>query len=326
MHSPLAALLWSAGGFALSISDLIRVATHLGWLDDEIRWMARCDTILELAGPEAEDVQLESESFRYSHDMLTAEETERWLEARDLTLDDFQLHCERLAVAAAAKDSGQPEPGEDAAAASARLGLDDEAWRIHLWLSGQMHRLARQCAWLLIAAREAGEPLPGSMPDNATWRHWGTLLKQQTNALLSGSRVARSLEIHRWPLTRLSVEVTEFPDDGMAREAELCLTEGSATMEEIAESAGAAREVQDCLIDELAQELQNEVVTLPVGGVRLVERPDRRPCLIRVLARIEPSLEDPSVRARIAQSLQEDLYGSIEQDVISWEHPLLRLT
>ncbi len=30
-----------------------------------------------------------AEAFRYEHDLITAEETERWLEKRALSLDDF---------------------------------------------------------------------------------------------------------------------------------------------------------------------------------------------------------------------------------------------
>jgi hypothetical protein len=179
---------------------------------------------------------------------------------------------------------------------------------------------------LLLAARESGETVPGRLPDLAVWQGWETRFKQQRTALLAGPKVARTLEIRRWPLTRVSVEVTEFPDEGMAREAELCLAEGSATMEEIVQGAGLASDVQESLVDELDTELQEEVVTLPVGGVRRLEVPDHPPRLIRVLARTEPSLEDPAVRACIADCLQEELFGAIERNVISWEHPVLRVT
>jgi len=325
-HPLLDALLWRAGPLAFSLSDLIRVATRLGWLNDEIRWLSRCDTLRESAGPDTEVIQGASDRFRYEHDLLTAEETERWLEARSLTADDFQLHCERLAAAETVMESEQPEPVENATAMSAALELDAEAWRVHLWLSGQLRRKARRSAWLLIAARESGEKLPDVFPDLATWQRWEVLLTQQRSSLLSGPKATRWLEVRRWPLTRLSVEVTEFPDAGMAREAELCLTEGSATMEEIVQGVGAASDLLDSLVDELSPELQEAVVTIAVGSLRRVEKPDQPPHLIRVLSRTEPSLEDPSVRARIAVWLQEDLYGTIERELVSWEHPLLRLT
>jgi hypothetical protein len=324
--SPLAALLWSAGPLAFSLSDLIRVATHLGWLDAELRWIARCDQLRESAPPDSDAIQRASESFRYEHDLLTAEETERWLEARSLRMEDLALHCERLAVAESATASSAPVPAADATPSAGQGGLDDESWRIHLWFSGQLPARARRCAWLLIAAREAGEAWPDRSPDLAVWRRWADLLREQRAALLAGPRALRTVEVRRWPLTRLSVELTEFPNEETAREAELCLNEGSATMDEIVQGAGAVREVLHGLVDELAQELQQEVITIPIGGVRRLGKPDEPPRLVRVLARTEPSLEDPAVGARIATWLQEDLYGGIERDVISWEHPLLRLT
>jgi hypothetical protein len=196
---------------------------------------------------------------------------------------------------------------------------------VQLWLSDRLSELARRCAWLLLAAREAGQSWPDHVPDVAIWRSWEALLEQQREALLASPQAERLLESRRWPLTRVCVEVTEFPEAGMAREAELCLVEQSATMDEIVVGTGADRQQWDCLVRDLDDELQQEIVAIPVGGVRRLEKPDTPARLIRLLARTEPTLEDPDVRARVARRLQEDRHGAIERDMISWEHPLLRL-
>jgi len=45
--------------------------------------------------PDDAELQALSEQFRYDRDLITAEETERWLEERGLTLDDFSAYCLR---------------------------------------------------------------------------------------------------------------------------------------------------------------------------------------------------------------------------------------
>lgn len=320
--SLLAAPLWSAGSLIFSVTDLTRVASHLGWLQAEVRALARRDHVRESAPPADEDVQRASDSFRYEHELITAEEAEQWLEARGLSAEDFQVYCERRAVA----ETGAEAEIEEAESGSAGAAIDPEDLRCHLWFSGEMARLARRAAWLLIAARQAGETTPEDGPDLDTWSRWATLLARQRNELLGGVEAKRLLEARRWPLTRVALEVTSFPDEATAREAELCLNEGSASMDEIVAGSGASRECVDGLVDELATELQEEVLTLPPGAVRRLEKPDQPPRLIRVLARTEPRADDPVVAGRVAGWLLEDRYGDLERSLVTWEHPALRLT
>ena len=42
----------------------------------------------------------------------------------------------------------------------------------------RLHALARRCAWLLVAAREAGRNLPDIVPGVETWREWEKLLER----------------------------------------------------------------------------------------------------------------------------------------------------
>lgn len=322
-QAPLDAALFSAGRLVLRLSDLLTISNALGWLDGDIRWIVRCDRRRESLPPDDDAIQQASEEFRYQWDLLTAEETERWLEQRSLSFEDFQLHCERQAVATS--DGADDEPIADLASAAADAGLDDESWRVHVWLAGRVHALARRCAWLLVAAREAGRTLPDIMPGVETWREWEKLLEEQRESSLAGAKATRVMEVDRWPLTRVEVEVTEFSDESMVREAELCLAEKSATLEEIVSGTGATLESFDSLVEDLPSELQELILTLPTGNVRRWIVPDEPPRLVRMLARRDPTLDDHDVREAVGRRLQEDLYGSIERELISWDHPLLRL-
>src|SRR5262245_26113626 len=82
--------------------------------------------------PDEETVQTLSEQFRYDHDLITAEETEEWLAARGLTLDDFADYFLRRAVL---EQNEREEPADD----SDYVSADDELrelLRVELLLSG----------------------------------------------------------------------------------------------------------------------------------------------------------------------------------------------
>lgn len=316
------AILWQAGGLLLRVGDLLAIAEELGWLAGDRQWMARCDRQRERTPPDDDAIQRASEDFRYERDLLTAEETERWLEARNLTLVDFQDHCERLAMAlpwsGGVDADAHDDPGEGDAP-------DQDAWRVHLWLTDRLGLLARRCAWLLLAARDAGECWPETVPGPDVWRRWEDLLRQQREVMLADERACRLLELQRLALARIVVEVADFADEAMVREAELCLNEGSATMDDIAAATDVAVEQMDCLVRDLPEPWQDLLAALPVGSVRRWIAPDEPPRLLRILSRRDPTLEDATVRRVIGDRLQEDHYGAREKEHISWQHPLLRL-
>src|SRR5215212_9932465 len=79
-------------------------------------------------------------AFRYRYDLITAEETEAWLEARGLTLADFSEHFAR--VEWAKKQEGRAQPPDlryEAASPSER-----RIFLIDLVLTGELEKLARE--------------------------------------------------------------------------------------------------------------------------------------------------------------------------------------
>jgi hypothetical protein len=83
-----------------STGDIIRAAWCRGELEepwDELVLALECERTATESELPIDDaiVQTMSEQFRYEHDLITAEETEQWLEDRGLTLEDFSGHFTR---------------------------------------------------------------------------------------------------------------------------------------------------------------------------------------------------------------------------------------
>jgi len=138
--------------------DLIDAALFRAELDSNWRQF--------LAGLEAEkraehqDLELDhdaiddaAELFRYAHDLITAEETEQWLEARGLNLADFTDYFTRqhwrLTI-----DEKIELPDIDLGSASPELR---ELFTAELIFSDELYGLNRRLMWRLAALAATGE-------------------------------------------------------------------------------------------------------------------------------------------------------------------------
>ncbi len=89
--------------------------------------------------PDESAISGAAEAFRYEHDLITAEETEAWLENRGLTFDDFSDYFSRQYYAGALHDI---VPGEvEYASASSELR---ELFVAELILSGELERMTKE--------------------------------------------------------------------------------------------------------------------------------------------------------------------------------------
>ena len=100
-------------------------------------------------------LQERSEEFRISRDLISAEETERWLEERGLSLNDFGDFLVRQEISASASVSSDCQV-EEYAFASADLR---ELLRIDLLFTGDFDRLATALAWRMAAREAVSDPL-----------------------------------------------------------------------------------------------------------------------------------------------------------------------
>src|SRR5438128_894274 len=116
-------------------------AEFLGHLESEKR--------AEELAMELDDDALDSaaEAFRYEHDLITAEETEHWLTARGLSLDEFSDYFARQYWPNALEEKVEPE---DIDFISASPELHD-LLTVDLILSGELDRMTTELAWRLAA-------------------------------------------------------------------------------------------------------------------------------------------------------------------------------
>ncbi len=93
-------VIFSSGERGFTAKDVVDCALVRGEIDPlwkEFLRVAECDRLANERELELDDSALDSAAiaFRYKHDLITAEETERWLEDRGVSLAEFSDYFAR---------------------------------------------------------------------------------------------------------------------------------------------------------------------------------------------------------------------------------------
>ena len=356
LHAPVHHKSGSRAVFAHSdtvctVGDVICAAFFLGEaqpLWEELRLSVEAQTRAEEQELEADADALQSlsEEFRYQRDLITTEETEQWLEARDLTLEDFENHLFRLYWRQKAGQQLQPGPAEIPAAALEGR----ELLRQELLLSGAFERLAANLSRRVTAScadSVGAEIYAGQMQrerqrffqraglDESMLAGWLMRLErdsswlekmiriesayqQRCELLLTPANRFQTLSVLRLPMMRFEVETIELESYPAAREAFLCLTEDGVPMANLAKDARYPYHRSECLLGDLPEALQQAFLGAAVGAV--LEPWDRQGGfqLYRIVNKTEPSLEDSRVRDRVDRQILDSCFSDLDAKMIRW--------
>ncbi|HEY1582527.1 MAG TPA: hypothetical protein VGF73_05470 [Chthoniobacterales bacterium] len=334
---------------AVVVRDLLDAALFRGEL--ELTWI---DLLRLLAAEEkADEQELEynddaidaaAERFRYEHDLITAEETEKWLADRALTLGDFGAYFIRHYWG----EQFEEVEAEKLEYLTAPNKLRD-LLATELILSGELDRMAQRLSWRLAALSEAGrdavdpeliaaeethffsriglnaERLPGWLEQIDRDANWfremlamEAIHQRGCAALLSKEARAREIAALRLPLTRFEVETVELDSLDAAREALLCAREDGMSMEEVAAEGRYPYRHPEVLLEEIPEDLQQKFLSVHPGTLlEPIPRGDGFH-LCRIVSKAEPNLEDPVVIKRAEERILDRHFADLTTRHIQW--------
>jgi hypothetical protein len=269
-----------------------------------------------------------AEAFRYEYDLITAEETEAWLANRGLTSDDFSDYFTRQYCATAIREKILPDEVEyQRASPELRRSFLTE-----LILSGDLDRMTSDLMARLAARCAGQEPTPEAIAsEERKFLHRnGINPAQRTNWLKKLGRDSKWLDemlaieaayrTHcdrllvpearrhelmalRLPLTQFEIEVIELESRDAAKEALFCVQQDGMSMEEVATEGGYPYRHSQFLLEDLPVDSQQRFLSVSAGNVlEPIARGDGFE-LCRVVNKIEPQADDPTVKSRIDQRL-----------------------
>lgn len=280
-------------------------------------------------------------AFRYQHDLITAEETERWLEDRGLTLGEFGEYFAR-------KYWLQNYEGEiDVAGRSYSTAAEEEKdlFLIDLILSDELDRLAEQMSFRLAAQAEekmsvadvssAHERLMDreGIRDLSEWlsqlgrdEKWLDELLAAEEAfercsasVVDEKAIERELVSMRLNLTRFDLETIEVDSRDAAAEVMACVRSDAMEMNEIAEESRYPFHQAEVLLEDLPAEQQQSFLSVKAGALlEPIPREDGFE-VWRVKSRTDPSLSDETVRERLQEQISRRHFSALVSKHIDWK-------
>jgi len=286
-----------------------------------------------------------AEEFRYRHDLITAEETESWLANRGLTLGDFSAYFVRQYCAGALdEDFSSEEIGYTSAPQELR-----HLFLAELILSGQLDDMTVKLMRRLAARCAGKEPAPEAIDAEkrkflhrfgieaaqmADWLEEMGRDSQWLNEMLAMEAVyaahcdtllvpearQRELIALQLRLTRFEVELIELESHDAAREALFCVREDGMSLEEVATEGRYPYRAVNFLLEDLPEEVQQKYVSVSQGDLLGPMPRSDGFALCRIIKKVEPRLEDPTIKLRVDQRLLDRYFSDL---TTKYTHPRL---
>jgi hypothetical protein len=115
----------------------------------------------------------------------------------------------------------------------------------------------------------------------------------------------------RLRLTRFEIELIELESHDAAKEAQFCVREDGMAMEEVATEGRYPYRRADFLLEDLPADTQQKYLSVSPGDM-LEPLPHGDGFeLCRVIKKIEPQPDDPSVKSRIDQRLLDQYFSDL---------------
>ncbi len=284
-----------------------------------------------------------AEAFRYEYDLITAEETEAWLANRGLTFDDFSDYFTRQYYATAIRENVVSDEVEYQCASSDLR----RSFLTELILSGDLDRITTDLMAHLAARCAGEEPTPEAISaeerkflgrnsikpaQRANWLEklgrdskWldemlamEAAYRTHCDRLLVPEARQHELMALRLPLTRFEIEVIELESHDAAKEALFCVQQDGMSMEEVAAEGRYPYRRPEFLLEDLPVDVQQRFLNASAGNVlEPIARGDGFE-LCRVLAKIEPHADDPTVKLRIDQRLLDRHFSELKSKYTQW--------
>ena len=338
-----------SGNESFTVRDLIDSAIfrdELKLIWRELLRLVACEEKAAELDLELDDSAIEAaaEGFRYEHDLITAEETEAWLEERGLTLSDFSDYFVRHYWCEVVEDV-KPETVDLFSAPKELRGL----LTADLLFSGELDRIATRLSWRVAGSRGASsnslDPqlidveqmrfFERSGIDETQLSHWlgrlerdpqwfsrslwmEAIHRQKCEALLTKQAREHEVAALRLPLTRFELETVELDSLDAAREGLLCARDDGISMAEIAAGNRYPYRRVEVLLEDLPEDLQQKFLSVSPGDIlEPIPRGDGFH-LCRVIEKIEPNVEDPAVKNRAEKRILERHFRELTAKHIQW--------
>jgi hypothetical protein len=329
-----ASALFSIGSDELGALDAILAADLRGELAEPVAELKKGLAALERLGAKGEPIgesalQDAVDGWRSSHGLESAEETEAWLAAREIEIDDVAAFLERRIAAKrepfALGDDVDPDDISSALYASLVSSGAFDALLVAL-----ARRAAAYAVWVeggkkapdpAAVAERAAQFMPSLLARHARHERLAemeSVFDLGVRASLDPERLARAVEAARLDLLRLDFVSVSFETLDAAREAVFCVEDDHEDIARVARRAGASLTHRLAFAGELDEAVRGALLSTRASRLAGPFEEGGRFVLLELARKIEPLPEDPEVRARIAARVRDRAFRDDMESRVRW--------
>lgn len=342
-------VIFSSGERGFTAKEVVDCALVRGEIDplwkDFLR-VAECDRLANERELELDDSALDSAAiaFRYKHDLITAEETERWLEDRGISLAEFSEYFARQYWGRSYSGTVDPPKSRYQTASPEEKDL----FLVDLILSGSLDRMAERLSYRVAAqadeacdnkasgAAERARFLAAAKIDPADLADWlahlgrdqewldeilaaEAVYQRRVSQILTEQALQKELGPMQLNLTRFQLETVEVDSRDAAAEVVACVRNDGMEMSEVAEESRYPFHRREVLLEDIPSEQQQRFLSVKAGALLdPIPRGDAFE-VWRVKTRTEPSLQDPVIRARLESRIVDRCFSELLSKYIDWK-------
>jgi hypothetical protein len=342
-------VIFSNGERGFTAKDVVDCALVRGEIDSlwkEFLRVAECDRLANERELELDDSALDSAAiaFRYKHDLITAEETERWLEERGVSLAEFSDYFARQYWGRSYSGALDPPKSSYETAPPEEKDL----FVVDLILSGSLDRMAERLSYRVAAQADEASDNKASVDDErarflaaakideaelADWlAHLGrdqewldetlaaeAVYQRRVSQILTQQALQKELGPMQLNLTRFQLETVEVDSRDAAAEVVACVRNDGMEMSEVAEESRYPFHHSEVLLEDVPLEQQQRFLSVKAGTLfDPIPRSDSFE-VWRVKTRTEPSLQDPLIRARLESRIVDRCFNELLSKHIDWK-------
>ena len=338
-------VIFSRGEREFTAKELVDCAVLRGEIDplwDEFVRVGECERLASEQGlePDESAVDAAAIAFRYQYDLITAEETERWLEGRGVSLGEFGEYFARKYWGRTYSGALQVPASTYQTAATEEKDL----FLVDLILSGALDQMAERLSYRIAAhANENSEEgakeeharflTARRITDLAAWlaqlgrdEEWlnemlaaEAAYRRCVARILTEQALQKELGPLRLNLTRFDLETVEVDSKDAAAEVAACVRNDGMAMSEIAEESRYPFHSSEVLLEDVPSEQQQKFLSVKAGTLfDPIPRGDGFE-VWRVRTRTEPSLQDATIRARLEKRIIDRCFNELLSKYIDWK-------
>lgn len=264
--------------------------------------------------PKAKDVREAMTAFRYSHNLISAEDTQSWLNRWELTVDDLTTYLRgQLLIehwANRLDEIAAEYPVSDQAVA--------QIIKKHVVCADLFGKWAQELAGRSAIAAASGSFDSGASSPRELVARIEVEFQQARQQAITPQKLQARISDHRLDWVRFDCRYLWFAEERVAREAAWCVTEDGLSLDEVAADARAEVQQWSFYLDEIDSNVRPYFLAARQGDwLGPLKYREGFP-VFSVVEKVMPSCADPQILQRAEQAIITGLMAQAINEQVKW--------